>query len=83
MLERAGEVTREGEWMRAEHARYGDDLVILVVGYRRHTWWLGLETGSRRTNTGTKLQTADTAKGSLRVTVPVLDLTTLSRGCIG
>ena len=29
--------------------------------------WRGLETGSRRTYTGTKLETADTAKGSLTV----------------
>src|SRR5215467_111299 len=35
----------------------------------------GLETGSRRTYTGTKLETADTAKGSLRSTAPVLDPT--------
>ena len=35
----------------------------------------GLETGSRRTYTGTKLETADTAKGSLRGTAPVLDPT--------
>jgi len=27
--------------------------------------WRGLETGSRQTYTGTKLETADTAKGSL------------------
>jgi Carbohydrate-selective porin, OprB family len=39
--------------------------------------WRGLETGSRRTYTGTKLETADTAKGSLRGTAPVLDPTTL------
>jgi hypothetical protein len=37
--------------------------------------WRGLETGSRRTYTGTKLETADTAKGSLRSTAPVLDPT--------
>ncbi len=36
----------------------------------------GLETGLRRTYTGTKLETADTAKGSLRGTAPVLDPTT-------
>jgi hypothetical protein len=34
--------------------------------------WRGLETGLRRTYTGTKLETADTAKGSLRGTAPVL-----------
>jgi hypothetical protein len=36
----------------------------------------GLETGSRRTYTGTKPETADTAKGSLRGTAPVPDPTT-------
>ena len=35
----------------------------------------GLETGPRRTYTGTKLETADTAKGSLPDTAPVLDPT--------
>ena len=33
MLERAKEVTREGEWTRVEYARYADDLVILVDGH--------------------------------------------------
>jgi RNA-directed DNA polymerase len=40
MLERAKEVTREGEYTRVEYARYADDLVILVDGYRRHDWLL-------------------------------------------
>jgi len=40
MLERAKEVTRDGEWTRVEYARYADDLVILVDGYRRHAWLL-------------------------------------------
>jgi hypothetical protein len=40
MLERAKEVTRDGEWARVEYARYADDLVILVDGYRRHAWLL-------------------------------------------
>src|SRR5207244_6820727 len=40
MLERAKEVTRDGEWTRVEYARYADDLVILVDGYRRHDWLL-------------------------------------------
>jgi hypothetical protein len=35
----------------------------------------GAGDGSRRTYTGTKLETADTAKGSLRSTAPVLDPT--------
>jgi RNA-directed DNA polymerase len=40
MLERAKEVTRGGGWARVEYARYADDLVILVDGYRRHAWLL-------------------------------------------
>jgi RNA-directed DNA polymerase len=40
MLERAKEVTRDGEWTRVEYARYADDLVILVDGYRRQAWLL-------------------------------------------
>ena len=53
MLERAKEVTRGGEWPRVEYARYADDLVILVDGYRRHAWlrkaveWTG---GSERSS---------------------------------
>jgi hypothetical protein len=35
--------------------------------------WRELETGLRRTYTGTKLETAETAMGSLRGTAPVLD----------
>jgi hypothetical protein len=44
--------------------------------------WRGLETGSRRTYTGTKLETADTAKGSLRSTAPVLDPTVGALTCV-
>ena len=40
MLERAKEATRDGGWARVEYARYADDLVILVDGYRRHAWLL-------------------------------------------
>ena len=40
MLERAKEVTREGEYTRIEYARYADDLVILVDGHCRHDWLL-------------------------------------------
>ena len=40
MLERAKEVTRTGEYTYLEYARYADDLVILVDGYRQHAWWL-------------------------------------------
>jgi RNA-directed DNA polymerase len=38
MLERAREVTREGEYTRVQYARYADDLVILLDGHRRHAW---------------------------------------------
>ena len=40
MLERAQEVTRNGRFTYVEYARYADDLVILVDGYRRHDWLL-------------------------------------------
>ena len=40
MLERAKAVTRDVGWARVEYARYADDLVIVVDGYRRHAWWL-------------------------------------------
>jgi RNA-directed DNA polymerase len=41
MLERAKEVTRSGRYTNLEYARFADDLVILVDGYRRHEWLLG------------------------------------------
>ena len=40
MLERAKEVTRNGKYTYLEYARYADDLVILVDGYRQHAWLL-------------------------------------------
>jgi RNA-directed DNA polymerase len=40
MLERAKEVTRNGRYTYVEYARWADDLVILVDGYRRHDWLL-------------------------------------------
>jgi len=40
MLERAKEVTRNGRYTYLEYARYADDLVILVDGYRQHDWLL-------------------------------------------
>ena len=36
MLERAKEVTREGEWTRMQYARFADDLVVLVDGQPPH-----------------------------------------------
>jgi RNA-directed DNA polymerase len=38
MLERAKKVTRQGRYTYMEYARFGDDLVILVDGYRRWDW---------------------------------------------
>ncbi len=40
MLERAKEATRNGRYTYVEYARYADDLVILVDGFRRHEWLL-------------------------------------------
>ena len=40
MLERAKEVTREGEYTHIEYARFADDVVILVDGHRRQGWLL-------------------------------------------
>jgi RNA-directed DNA polymerase len=40
MLERAKEETRNGKYTYLEYARYADDLVILVDGYRQHDWLL-------------------------------------------
>jgi RNA-directed DNA polymerase len=40
MLERAKEVSRNGQYTYVEYVRWADDLVILVDGYRRHDWLL-------------------------------------------
>jgi len=40
MLERAKEVTRCGRYTYIEYARFADDLVILVDGYRKWKWLL-------------------------------------------
>jgi len=40
MLERAKEVTRDGEFTALEYARFADDLVVLVDGRARHDWVL-------------------------------------------
>jgi RNA-directed DNA polymerase len=37
MLEKAREITREGEQTRVQYARFADDLVVLVDGQPRHT----------------------------------------------
>ncbi|MDX8390809.1 MAG: group II intron reverse transcriptase/maturase [Mariprofundaceae bacterium] len=38
MLERAKEVTRHGRYTYIEYARFADDLVILVDGFRKWNW---------------------------------------------
>jgi RNA-directed DNA polymerase len=38
MLERAKEVTRDGQWRAVEYARFADDLVVLVNFHPRHRW---------------------------------------------
>lgn len=38
MLERAKEVTRQGKYEHIEYARFADDLVILVDGFRKWDW---------------------------------------------
>src|SRR6266446_6435730 len=38
MLERAKQVTRQGQWMRVEYARFADDLVVLVDAHPRQQW---------------------------------------------
>ena len=40
MLERAKEVTRKGRYTYIEYARFADDLVILVDGFRKWEWLL-------------------------------------------
>src|SRR4030042_5964746 len=38
MLEKASDVTREGKYTHITYARWADDLIILVDGYRRWDW---------------------------------------------
>jgi RNA-directed DNA polymerase len=38
MLEKAKEVTRQGQYTHIEYARFADDIVILVDGYRQWDW---------------------------------------------
>ena len=40
MLERAKEVTRCGQYVYIEYARFADDLVVLIDAYPRHRWLL-------------------------------------------
>ena len=44
MLERAREVTRNGEYTNVEYARFADDLVVLIDAYKRHDWLIGAVT---------------------------------------
>jgi RNA-directed DNA polymerase len=48
MLEKASEVTREGERTRLQYARFADDLVVLVDGQPRHERLLGRVSGRLR-----------------------------------
>jgi len=38
MLEKANDVTREGKYTHITYARWADDMIILVDGYRRWNW---------------------------------------------
>ena len=40
MLERAKEVTHQGRYTYIEYARFADDLVILVDGFKKWEWLL-------------------------------------------
>jgi RNA-directed DNA polymerase len=40
MLEKAKEVTRQGKYTYIEYARFADDLVVLVDGFRKWQWLL-------------------------------------------
>ena len=40
MLERAKEVTPRGKYTYIEYARFADDLVVLVDGFRKWEWLL-------------------------------------------
>ena len=55
MLERAKEVTRQGQWVGVEYARFADDLVILVDSHPRQRW---LRAGGGETATRGVCQTA-------------------------
>jgi RNA-directed DNA polymerase len=71
MLEKAKEVTREGEWVRVEYARFADDLVVLVDGQVRRDRLLGQVARRLREELDTlevevneeKSQTVDLEKG--------------------
>jgi RNA-directed DNA polymerase len=41
MLERAKNITRQGQYTYIEYARFADDLVILVDAHKRHDWLIG------------------------------------------
>ena len=41
MLERAIEVTRQGQYTYVEYVRWADDIVILIDAHPRHSWLLG------------------------------------------
>ncbi len=41
MLERAKEITRQGQYTYVEYVRWADDIVILIDAHPRHDWLLG------------------------------------------
>jgi len=41
MLEKAKEVTRTGKYTHLEYARFADDLVVLVDGFKKWRWLTG------------------------------------------
>lgn len=41
MLERAKNVTGQGQYTYIEYARFADDLVVLIDAYKRHDWLIG------------------------------------------
>jgi RNA-directed DNA polymerase len=41
MLEKAKEVTRTGKYIHVEYARFADDLVVLVDGFKKWRWLTG------------------------------------------
>ena len=75
MLERAKEVTRSGDYMRLEYARFADDLVILIAPQPRSDWLvravdkrLREELSKLEVDINTeKTRFVDLAKGELRL----------------
>jgi RNA-directed DNA polymerase len=71
MLERAKAVTRRGRYTYIEYARFADDIVVLVDGYRRWGWLV--EAGYRRLS-------EELANLDVHINVEKTRLVDLSRG---